>query len=84
MAEEYKQNIIDAGVEIIEVDANEWADAMSPVYDTWVGQNGIEADMITKIQEAEDAYFASAGDDSAAPAEESAPAATESAAPAAE
>lgn len=84
MAEEYKQNIIDAGVEIIEVDANEWADAMSPVYDTWVGQNGIEADMITKIQEAEEAYFASAGDESAAPAEESAPAATESAAPAAE
>ena len=76
MADEYEQNILDAGVEIIDVDANEWSDAMASVYDTWVGQNGIEQEMIDRIREAEDAYFASAGDAGAeAPAESAAPAA---------
>ena len=75
IADEYEQNIIDSGVEIIEVDAQEWSDAMSSVYDKWVGQSGIEADMVAKIQEAEEAYFASAGTDSGTTEESAAPAA---------
>ena len=75
MADEYEQNIIDAGVEIIQVDTQEWSDAMSSVYDTWVGQNGIEQEMIDRIREAEDAYLASAGTDSGTTEESAAPAA---------
>ena len=52
-ADTYRQNIEDYGVEIIDVDAAEWAEAMSSVYDKYVGTVGIEADMITRIQESE-------------------------------
>ena len=52
-AETYKNNIVDSGVEIIDVDTAEWAEAMSSVYDKYVGTVGIDADMITRIQEAE-------------------------------
>lgn len=48
--------ITDSGVEIIQVDADEWAQAMNSVYDNYVGTQGIEADMITRIQESEASY----------------------------
>ena len=57
MAKEYRANIEAAGVEIIDVDADEWAAATASVYDDYVGTNGIEADMITRIQESEAAYL---------------------------
>lgn len=49
--------IEEAGVEIIEIDPAVWSEAMSSVYDTWVGQSGIEADMIEKIQTSEAGYL---------------------------
>lgn len=49
-AADAKQVMEDAGVEFIEIDAAEFADATKSVYDSWVGKDGIEQDMIDKIQ----------------------------------
>ena len=49
--------IEDSGTEIVEIDADEWADAMHSTYDKWVGTKGIEQDMIDKIQESEKQYL---------------------------
>lgn len=56
-AADCEEKILAANVEIIDVDTAEWAEAMHSVYDTWVGTSGIEADMITRIQESEAAYL---------------------------
>jgi tripartite ATP-independent transporter DctP family solute receptor len=56
-ADDAKKTIVESGVQIIEADADEWSKAMSSVYDSWVGNKGIEKDMITKIQESEKQYL---------------------------
>ncbi len=56
-AAECKTNIEASGVEIIDVDADEWSEAMHPVYDEYVGTNGIEQSMIDKIQQDEAQYL---------------------------
>jgi tripartite ATP-independent transporter DctP family solute receptor len=56
-AADAKKIIEDSGVEVINVDPNIWAEAMAPVYDDWVGTNGIEQNMINKIRESEAKYL---------------------------
>lgn len=56
-ANEAKQAMVDYGVEIVEIDPAEWSAATASVYDKWVGTNGIENDMITKIKESEKTYL---------------------------
>lgn len=56
-ADDAKKFIEESGVEIIDVDADEWSKAMSSVYDEWVGTKGIEQDMIDSIQESEKKYL---------------------------
>lgn len=52
-AENAKQEMEAAGVEFIEIDTDEFAEATKSVYDEWVGKNGIEQDLIDKIQESD-------------------------------
>ena len=52
-AEDAKNIMAEAGVEFIEIDAAEWKEASQSVYDKWVGTNGIEQEMIDKIQASE-------------------------------
>jgi len=52
-ADDAKQQIIDSGVEIIDIDPDEWAEASKSVYDSWVGTHGIEQELIDKIQASE-------------------------------
>lgn len=47
-----EEDIKASGVEIINVDADEWAAAMAPVYETWVGQNGVTQELVDAIQAA--------------------------------
>lgn len=56
-ADEAKKVIEESGTEIIEIDPEEWAAATASVYDAWVGDNGIEQEMIDKIQESEAQYL---------------------------
>lgn len=49
-ANDAKAVMQEAGVEIIEIDAAEWAEATASVYDKWVGTEGIDQEMIDKIQ----------------------------------
>lgn len=56
-ADSAKQTMIESGVEIVEVDAAQWSEATASVYDKWLGTHGIEADLVTKIQESEEAYL---------------------------
>lgn len=52
-AEDAKQIMEEAGVEFIEIDTAEFAEATKSVYDDWVGTNGIEQEMIDKILESD-------------------------------
>jgi tripartite ATP-independent transporter DctP family solute receptor len=52
-ADDARKTIEASGVEIVNVDASEWSQAMSSVYDIWVGSNGIEQSTIDKIRESE-------------------------------
>ena len=56
-ADECKTKIEESGVEIVEVDADEWSEAMHSVYDEYVGTKGMEQSMIDKIQEDEAQYL---------------------------
>ncbi|MDR1571053.1 MAG: TRAP transporter substrate-binding protein [Clostridiales Family XIII bacterium] len=56
-ADDAKGTIEESGVEVIDVDADEWSEAMSSVYGEWVGANGIEQDMIEKIRDSESQYL---------------------------
>lgn len=49
-AADAKKTMEEAGVEFIEIDTAEFADATKSVYDSWVGKEGIEQEMIDKIQ----------------------------------
>lgn len=52
-AEEAKQVMQDAGVEFIEIDTAEFAEATKSVYDSWVGTEGIEQELIDRIRESD-------------------------------
>ena len=56
-ADDAKQIMADSGVEFVEIDAAEWAEASKSVYENWVGTNGIEQEMIDKIQASEAEYL---------------------------
>lgn len=55
--EEAKIEIEASGCQVIDVDVDKWVEATSSVYDSWVGNNGIEQSMIDKIQESESTYL---------------------------
>ena len=56
-AADAKAIMVESGVEVVEMDAAVWSEAMASVYDTWVGTNGIEQEMIDKIQESEASHL---------------------------
>ncbi|MBD9195977.1 MAG: TRAP transporter substrate-binding protein [Clostridiales bacterium] len=41
-----------AGAEFIDVDLTEWVNAVAPIYDKYVGEGGVDADLVAQLQEA--------------------------------
>lgn len=56
VADEVMTAVLDAGIEVSDVDIAVWEKAMSSVYDEWVGKAGIEQEMIDKIKESGKQY----------------------------
>lgn len=44
------------GCEVIEVDKQEWMDAVQPVYDKYIGTDGVDADLVSRIQAEAEQY----------------------------
>lgn len=52
-----QEEIEASGVQVTEVDRDEWAEAMAPVYDTYMGQNGITQELVDSIKTAAEQYY---------------------------
>lgn len=48
--EDFQKKMEEAGVTFIDVDTDEWAAAVEPIYDQYVGEGGVSADLVAAIQ----------------------------------